>query len=247
MHASYNQCQVATLLGMCCKMSATVQNKFQVLFLEMSYTWPIAGIHDTVRYWNVLCMTCSRYTWHCQVLYTWPIAGSLVAFVNIHACIVNNSNTMQQTRASCVWWVSLLWFWALQLSCCQYNLNLISWCIYGYWGKYVLHNKYKLYKQWRGSSSRTQTPLSKEGWGAWKWVCMWFIDCSRLAPVVYQAKPSLTLQKSVRKSSQQLQVAGQLDSTGTLRSQYAQTNTWSDYLRRAFISFKTPHTLATAG
>ena len=24
---------------------------------EMSYTWPVAGIHETVRYWNVIYMT----------------------------------------------------------------------------------------------------------------------------------------------------------------------------------------------
>ena len=102
-----------TILGTCCKMSATVQNKFttncQLLAIyqwlsgiiprnvrymklsgiEMSYTRPIAGIHETVRYWNV------RHTWNCQVLkchihdlwqlyiklsgiemsYTWPVAG----------------------------------------------------------------------------------------------------------------------------------------------------------------------------
>ena len=56
---------------------------------EMSYTWPVVGIHETVKYWNVIQMTC---TWNCQVLkchvhdlymklsgieisYTWPIAG----------------------------------------------------------------------------------------------------------------------------------------------------------------------------
>ena len=31
-------------------MSATVQNKFQVSYLEMLGTYPIAGIHETVRY-----------------------------------------------------------------------------------------------------------------------------------------------------------------------------------------------------
>ena len=34
----------------------------------MSYTWLIEGIHETVRYWNVLYMTYSRFTWNCQVL-----------------------------------------------------------------------------------------------------------------------------------------------------------------------------------
>ena len=60
------QSMSGTLLGTCCKMSATVQNefqisyppqnvsytvkKYQVSYLEMSYTRPVAGIHETVRY-----------------------------------------------------------------------------------------------------------------------------------------------------------------------------------------------------
>ena len=34
----------------------------------MSYTWITAGIHETVRYWNVIYMNYSRYTQNCQVL-----------------------------------------------------------------------------------------------------------------------------------------------------------------------------------
>ena len=39
-----------TLVGTCCKMSATVQNKCQASYLEMLGTHPIAGICETVRY-----------------------------------------------------------------------------------------------------------------------------------------------------------------------------------------------------
>ena len=62
---------------------------------EMSYTWPTVGIHKTVRQWNVIYMTYSRYTQNCQVVkchihdlqsvytklsgsemsYTWPVVG----------------------------------------------------------------------------------------------------------------------------------------------------------------------------
>ena len=59
------QSMSGTLLGTCRKMSATVQNKFQVSYLHVpqkmsatinkcpvSYleTYPVAGIHETVRY-----------------------------------------------------------------------------------------------------------------------------------------------------------------------------------------------------
>ena len=54
-----------TLLGICHKMSAAAQNKFQVYisqmsakcqvsYLEMLGTYPIADIHETVRYCNDL-------------------------------------------------------------------------------------------------------------------------------------------------------------------------------------------------
>ena len=46
------------------KMSATV-NKSQVPYLEMLGTYyPTAGIHETVRYSNVIYMTCNRYGWN---------------------------------------------------------------------------------------------------------------------------------------------------------------------------------------
>ena len=67
------QSMSGTLLGTCRKMSATVQNlttKCQLLvklsYLQMLGTYPTAGIHETVRKWNVLYMTYSRYTWNCQ-------------------------------------------------------------------------------------------------------------------------------------------------------------------------------------
>ena len=32
--------------------------------IEMSYTWPVAGIHETVRYWNVVYITSGPLTIH---------------------------------------------------------------------------------------------------------------------------------------------------------------------------------------
>ena len=42
--------------------------------IEMLGTYPIAGIQETVRYWNVICM-CSRYVWNNteSLVALWPI------------------------------------------------------------------------------------------------------------------------------------------------------------------------------
>ena len=37
--------------------------------IEMSYTRPMAGIHETVRYWNVIYTTYGRYTWNVHDLW----------------------------------------------------------------------------------------------------------------------------------------------------------------------------------
>ena len=69
----------------------------------MSYTWPI---HETVRYWNVIYMTCSRYDWN--------NTGSLVALWPVHSAC---SKKFQHHAANpcSIWGVSSLWFWAFQL------------------------------------------------------------------------------------------------------------------------------------
>lgn len=57
------KCQVqsmsGTSLGTYHKMLAT--NKYQVSCLEILGSYPTAGLHETVKYLNVICMTCSRY------------------------------------------------------------------------------------------------------------------------------------------------------------------------------------------
>ena len=71
--------------------------------IEMSYTWPIAGKHDTVRYWNVMYIT-----------YTRKFSGFLT---HMHTCIVNIIKELEYHAAypCCAWWVSPLWFWALHM------------------------------------------------------------------------------------------------------------------------------------
>ena len=60
------------------KLSVTI-NKCQVRYLEMLGTYPIAGIHETVSYYqqmsgtiprNVRYISYSRYTRNCQLLST---------------------------------------------------------------------------------------------------------------------------------------------------------------------------------
>jgi len=36
--------------------------------IEMLGTYPMAGIHETVRYWNARYISYVRYTWNCPVL-----------------------------------------------------------------------------------------------------------------------------------------------------------------------------------
>ena len=70
------------------EMSATI-NECQVQYQEMLGTYPIAGIHETVRYWNVIYMTRSRYGWN--------NTGSLVALWPVQCMYLMASNTMQET------------------------------------------------------------------------------------------------------------------------------------------------------
>ena len=50
-------------------------NTCQVPYLEMLGTCPTAGIHETVRYWNVIYTTRSRYGWNNtgSLVVLWPV------------------------------------------------------------------------------------------------------------------------------------------------------------------------------
>ena len=70
-------------------MSATI-NKCQLSYQEMLDTYSIAGIHETVRYSNVIYMICNRHDWNKE---------ALVAFWSVRIKhFFKVSNTMQQTH-----------------------------------------------------------------------------------------------------------------------------------------------------
>ena len=106
-------------------MSATVQNKFHQSYLyvyqemsvtvnkcQVSYlgTYPIAGIHKTDRYWNVICMTRSRYDWNNtgSLMAHWPVLSAcskhFESFI-FTPCLLHAKATIwqQPTLHSCSW------------------------------------------------------------------------------------------------------------------------------------------------
>ena len=77
----YSQCLTRYMLHNKFLESTKCQLLSKNSYLEMLDTYSIAGICKTVRYWNVIYMTCSRYGWN--------NTGSLAALWPIHIAVAN--------------------------------------------------------------------------------------------------------------------------------------------------------------
>ena len=133
--------------------------------IEMSYTWPVASnIHETVRYWNVIHMTCSMFTdeiaqeaywpivlntvlWKDSVSSTQLLLCSLLAekdchryltaswiWLHLHVYVTTPFQKWLHTKSSCTGYVDL--------ACCEFAATYTTICQLLYITRNVMYISY---------------------------------------------------------------------------------------------------------